>query len=219
MVRALRTLGLAATLLVVAAILLTAGSMLLSPRCADLAATAPPRGAAIVLGEGRTADGVLTQGSASRLDAALALYDAGAVGRLILSGGVADRTPPSTAQAMADAAAARGVPAERLAVEGLSDSTLENAALSLPLLAPGESFVLVTEGYHLWRGWMSFVLAGDRPDAICRAAIVARSDPGFVAGRILREVPAVIWNAGRGTVWAAARLSGQDGRLPETFLD
>ncbi|GGL80132.1 YdcF family protein [Wenxinia marina] len=213
--RALRRLGWLALLALLLPALAVSGSMALSPRCADLDGRWD---AAVVLGEGLGRFRGLSEGGLDRTLAGAGLQTSGKVATLIFSGRNGGRTP-IVADEMARIAVAEGVPPGAARAEIRSDSTLENAAYSLAMLSPDETFVVVTEGYHLWRSWASFAWAGRAPDAICQSSPIANRDPAFVAGRLAREAAAWGLNVARGTLWSVAALLGREDDLPERFLD
>ena len=122
-----------------------------------------PRDAIIVLGAPLTPQGELTQILEERVDAAVALYRAGA-GRIVAtSGGTTQGAPRAEADALADALRARGIP--DIVVENQSQSTAENARLTAELLAPlGVRTVwLVTQPFHAKRAALLFKRIGFEP--------------------------------------------------------
>ncbi|MFN3144366.1 MAG: YdcF family protein [Paracoccaceae bacterium] len=102
-----------------------------------------------------------------RYTAALALATRHPGARVLFTGGSGRlRDPSGTDYPEASLAGAffadQGLAPERLILEGASRNTVENARLSLPLAdpQPGETWVLVTSGYHMPRAVRSFERAG-----------------------------------------------------------
>jgi uncharacterized SAM-binding protein YcdF (DUF218 family) len=114
----------------------------------------PPRpaDAALVLGNRAYKDGRPNPCLTGRVDAGIALANAGAVRQLVFSGGVDREDGRIEAEVMAQHARGVGY-AGALLLEPGSQSTRENLALSRAVLqAAGiHSVVIVTEPYHLWR--------------------------------------------------------------------
>lgn len=117
-------------------------------------ADAPPRhaDAALVLGNRAYKDGRPNPCLTGRVDAGIALAQAGAVRQLVFSGGVDREDGRIEAEVMARHARGAGYAGSVLQEAG-SQSTRENLALSRAVLqAAGiHSVVIVTEPYHLWR--------------------------------------------------------------------
>lgn len=191
-------------------LLLPIGSRLATPSCESL----PPGisfASAVVLGGGVLGPERLGAGSAARTDAGIALVRSGVASRLIFTG---DGVPgaPAVAELMRRRAERAGIAPERLAAETKSRSTLENARFTRAMTtAP---LLLVTDGYHAWRSWLSFAWAGNAPDALCRAVRPAPAGPA----EYLRE--AAVWplNLLRAALWSGASALGRAGTLPEWFL-
>lgn len=86
-----------------------------------------------------------------RLDGALALYEAGTVDYLILSGGKASNASLlSEAEGMRDYLVTAGLPAEKLLLEMQSTDTYENLLFSNEIARKNDlqSFVIITHNYH-----------------------------------------------------------------------
>lgn len=115
-----------------------------------------PYDVAIVLGGGLDTLHFVRDQKLGRVDAAVALYARDRITRLHLSGGGDDHTS-STARALARIAMDSGVPEIAITQETQSLSTLQNALFSLPDLPEDASLLIVTEGYHAWRSWASFL--------------------------------------------------------------
>ncbi|WP_234193007.1 YdcF family protein [Pseudacidovorax sp. NFM-22] len=157
--------------------------------------------AALVLGNRAFIDGAPNPCLASRVDAAVALAQAGRVKRLVMSGGVDHEDGRIEAEAMEGLARAAGYTGPVLR-ESASQSTRENLRLSRPVLeaAGVRRVIVVTEPSHLWRtrqlargsGFESaFDVQYAAAPAPCR-----RWDRAARAS--LREVAAVVNNALRG---------------------
>ncbi|WP_043112497.1 YdcF family protein, partial [Pseudacidovorax intermedius] len=108
--------------------------------------------AALVLGNRAFIDGAPNPCLASRVDAAVALAQAGRVKLLVMSGGVDHEDGRIEADAMEGLARAAGYTGPVLR-ESASQSTRENLRLSRPLLeaAGVRRVIVVTEPSHLWR--------------------------------------------------------------------
>jgi uncharacterized SAM-binding protein YcdF (DUF218 family) len=113
--------------------------------------------AAVVLGAAVDPDGRPSQALLRRVAHGIALYHAGRVPRLVMSGGVV-RRPPAEALLMRDAALAAGLPAEAVLVETASVDTLGNALFCRELLAREGlgRVLLVTDRSHLPRALYTF---------------------------------------------------------------
>ncbi|RYF32987.1 MAG: YdcF family protein [Comamonadaceae bacterium] len=108
--------------------------------------------AALVLGNRAYLNGKPNPCLTGRVDAALALAQAGLVPRLVFSGGV-DREDGRIEAEVMQAHAQHAGYTGPMVLERASQSTRENLALSLPLLeAEGvKRVIVVSEPYHLWR--------------------------------------------------------------------
>lgn len=123
-------------------------------RADELMAAAPPRNAdaALILGNRAYLHGKPNPCLTGRVDAGLALAQAGRVSRLLMSGGVDHEDGHVEAEVMQTHALAAGYSGPVLQ-EKRSSSTRENLALSAPVLqaAGVRSVIVVSEPYHLWR--------------------------------------------------------------------
>jgi uncharacterized SAM-binding protein YcdF (DUF218 family) len=122
--------------------------------CGDHAA------AIVVLGARIGNDGRPSRALERRMQAAIALYHAGAAPLLLLSGGGKHTVPE--AEVMRRLALAGGVPEAALLIEPKSRNTVENATQTAQLLAPRgiAAIILVTDPYHALRARLLFRLAG-----------------------------------------------------------
>ena len=105
---------------------------------------------AILLGATVGPGGTATPTLRRRAEKAAQLYHAGAVGRIVASGGTG-RNPPAEAEVARDILLDLGVPPGAILTESRSRNTLENIAFSRDLLPPGTSLVLVSDAWHLPR--------------------------------------------------------------------
>ena len=110
---------------------------------------APSRPAAIVLGAGYWPSGRLSDALADRMDTAIALYEAGKVNKLLLTGDnrFADYNEPA---AMAAYAEARGVPREDLVLDYAGRRTYDSCYRAVAIFGL-EQAILVTQAFHLPR--------------------------------------------------------------------
>ncbi len=121
-----------------------------------------PRGATvIVLSGGQRDDGTMGAHTARRVTAAVAAFHQAGAARLVVTGTGVGHKPLDVAIPMAEAAAAAGVPRDRILIEPRARSTLQNALFSADLLGPDPGpVILVTNRFHLPRAWASFRWAG-----------------------------------------------------------
>lgn len=123
-------------------------------RAAALLAAPPPQpaDAALVLGNRAYRDGAPNPCLTGRVDAAVALAQAGRVPRLVMSGGIDHEDGRIESQVMEAHARAIGYTGPVLR-ESQSNSTRENLAMSAAVLreAGVRRVIVVSEPYHLWR--------------------------------------------------------------------
>ena len=136
----------------------------------------------IVLAGSGLEEGVLGDSSYLRAVYAVRAYQAAPYGRVVVSGGGV--THP--ALAMRDFLVCRGIPADRIAVEGAATSTHENALFVKNLLGQAQGRkVLLTSDYHMYRAQRAFAKAGvvtlphPFPDAIKRSSSYTERWPIF----------------------------------------
>lgn len=174
--------------------------------------TPPPAAVIVVLGGGVRADGTPGPDSLRRTSKGIALYQAGVAPRLHFTGGHRNPDVLGLGQSMALVATASGIPEDVVSTESLSRSTLQNALLSADVIPPATTgpIVLVSDGYHLARAWVSFRWAGYGP--VYLSAASAFGEDGLTAKlrRIGREALAWWFNAGRIAVWSLLDLFGMD---------
>jgi uncharacterized SAM-binding protein YcdF (DUF218 family) len=119
-------------------------------------ASAARAGVIVALGGGITVGGEPQPATVARARRAAALYRSGRAQRIVMSGayGMYDPAPPrAEATAMAQIAAAAGVPPGQIAAEARSRDTIGNIWFTKPLLGdPGEQhFIVVTSDWHAAR--------------------------------------------------------------------
>ena len=112
-------------------------------------AQAPRAPVALVYGAGLAPGGKPSPVLAQRLDAALALYHAGTVGTLLLSGDNSDRFHDET-RAMVRYVLERGVPPEAIREDAAGLSTYDSSVRAHTVFGVREA-LLVTQRFHLTR--------------------------------------------------------------------
>ncbi|HEU0223517.1 MAG TPA: YdcF family protein [Paracoccaceae bacterium] len=179
-----------------------------------LAHAAPPpapAGAIVVLGGTMEEDGSLGRETARRAEKAVELYQAGLAPRIHFTGGIEIGEIRGAGDLMREFALARGVPPEASSAENFSRSTLQNALMSRPILgelADGP-VILVSDGYHLGRSWLSFRWAGyGRPIGLAAATAFGDAPPADQALRLVREAAAWWFNLSRIGLWHVLDRAG-----------
>lgn len=149
--------------------------------------------------------------AADRIVAGFELIRQGRARVVLLSGGTVFPQPgePSEAELMAGELRAWGVPADRIAVEGASRNTRENAVESARVVAARgwRTLVLVTSAAHMSRALGCFQAVGLAPDAlpVDRRAGDGRGDSWLPrAGALSKSADALHELAGR----AVYRIAG-----------
>lgn len=112
-------------------------------------------------GDCRAADAIVVVSGGdtiARTNGAIQLYKQGWAPAIIFSGAAADKDGPSNANVMRQHAVASGVPKVATEVEGLSETTKQNAELVKGQLETmgAKSVILVTSGYHMRRTSLEF---------------------------------------------------------------
>lgn len=146
----------------------------------------PPPRVAVVLGAAVRADGSASPTLALRVRHAAALWHAGRVDALCLTGGAGRHGPPEALVAR-DLARDLGVPPDRLLVETASTNTHGNLVEALRLLAPDAPLTLVSNRWHLPRAWLIARLMGRRATLSGPRGRMGRAR---TAAAILREIAA-----------------------------
>jgi SanA protein len=115
---------------------------------ADVPST-PPMPVAIVFGAGYWPSGRLSNALADRMETAIALYEAGAVNKLLLTGDnrFVDYNEPA---AMAEYALVRGVPRDDLVLDYAGRRTYDSCYRAKDIFGV-ERAILVTQAFHLPR--------------------------------------------------------------------
>lgn len=205
----------AAGLATLAGMALAAGSALTSPDCRALSPEMP-YDLAIVLSAGGTRDPLPRGESRARAEAAIDLHARGAARRLHFAGNGIASPDHAAARQMAELARRAGVPGSAIGIEDRSRSTLENALFSSSAAAEAERLLLVSTGYHLWRGAASLAWAGVPPDAICRSSAFGDRDAAGIVRLTALELVKWWANGLRAALWSGANALGRP--LPEGFL-
>lgn len=166
-----------------------------------------PASAIVCLGGGVSPKGELHAGSANRARTCAALYNAGLAPLVAFTGGNS-AGGPSAAKGMADLAMSLGVPKSAVLQEDDSQSTLQNALYTLPMLQQTEDLILVTDAFHLPRSWVSFRWAGatDLSLFASKQGETSVENADIAPVKLLRESAAIWFNLGRATLWSAASL-------------
>jgi uncharacterized SAM-binding protein YcdF (DUF218 family) len=123
-----------------------------------------PADVAVVLGNEVRADGTPHPRLASRLDAALALYDSGVVKSVIVSGGIGE-SGFDEAAVMKQYLAARGVPADRIVADSMGVTTGATATNTAAILRQKgwSSVVVVSQYFHIPRCRLAMRRVGITP--------------------------------------------------------
>jgi uncharacterized SAM-binding protein YcdF (DUF218 family) len=147
----------------------------------------------IVLGGDMTDDNSLGSQTRRRVETGVALFEAGAAPRIHFTGGLEGNGRPAPAEQMRELAVSLGVPAAATSVETLSQSTLQNALFSRPVLGPlaDGPVMIVTDGFHLARAWASFRWDGYGPVRLAAAT-------AFGDQPIARQI---YWTAREAAAW------------------
>ncbi|RYY77600.1 MAG: YdcF family protein [Comamonadaceae bacterium] len=158
-----------------------------------------PAEVALVLGNRAWLRGKPNPCLTGRVDAGVALAQAGTVRRLLMSGGV-DREDGRIEAVMMERHARAVGYAGPLQLEPVSSSTRQNLAMSRPLLraAGVRSVIVVSEPYHLWRIERLARASGfDRDFQVQYAAAPSACwrDWGMLFKGALREPVAILNNA------------------------
>lgn len=169
----------------------------------------------VVLGGGMFPDGRLRPSSSVRVDRSVALFNSGAAPRIHFTGGVGRGV--SAGEQMAGRAFAAGVPRSAISMETRSQSTLQNALFSRPRTHTADHILLVSEGFHLARSWVSFKVFGAKRVTLISAGS-PHDRPVATLRAILREALAIWFNLARFAIWHGAVALGLDTRGEATLL-
>lgn len=149
---------------------------------------APPERVAIVFGARVYPSGRLSAMLADRVEAAVQLYQAGKVEKLLLSGDnrFVDYNEPG---AMREYALSRGVPAEDIQLDYAGRRTYDTCYRAGAIFQL-ESAVLVTQSFHLPRAL--FICRSLGLQAVGVSADLRRYHPRSIGWSTVREIPAVL---------------------------
>lgn len=158
--------------------------------------------AALILGNKSYLNGAPNPCLTGRVDAGLALAQAGLVSTLVMSGGKDDEDGAIEALTMEQYALANAFKG-RILLESRSSSTQENFAFSAPIMLNSQikSVIVVSEPYHMWRA-QKLVQAGhlgqDFEVFYAAAASQCWTDWGMLFKGAFREPLAIINNYAKG---------------------
>lgn len=159
----------------------------LTGRMLSVQLEAPPRDLpVIVLGAQIRPNGQPTASLTCRIDAAADYLLENPDTPCIVTGGQGDDEPRTEAEAMAEALVARGVGAERIYLETEARNTRQNMEFAAQLAREkglGKEFVIVTQGYHLYRSIRLAKSAGLMP-----FGLAAETDPLLLPSYYGREL-------------------------------
>lgn len=163
---------------------------------------------------------VLDDFSKARVQAGVALWQAGVAPRLLMSGGPSPSTGLHLAEAMKREAILRGAPEWAISVEGNSISTFENARFTQEVArAEGwRNAVIVSDDFHLLRAWALYDYWGgdDGLSIEALAAAHGRGDAGPMRAiaALGRETLALPYNVMKIAAQSALDMVGAgDGRI------
>jgi len=178
------------------------------------AAAPEPADLIIVLGGTMNGDNSLASETRGRVREGVRLHEAGLAPRIHFTGGSPDKGRPGAGDQMMALAIEWGVPPAAASAENWSESTLQNALFSREILgveADG-SVILVSDGYHLARAWLTFRWAGYGPIALDAASPFGDQSIARRLRRVGRESLAWWYNLARVAVWEV--LEAVDGHDP-----
>lgn len=162
--------------------------------------------------------GRLHRSSTLRVDRGVALWKSGLAPQIHFTGGVGLPGGPSAGAQMAARAMSQGIPEAAITIETRSHSTLQNALFSQPMLGNASTLILVTEGFHLPRSWVTFKWA----DPCIRLSLVhsTRFRQGLISGTqmMLREGLAVWFNITRALIHGVAGVFGVPSEIRDPWL-
>ena len=172
-----------------------------------------PADVIIVLGGDMNRDNSLGSETSRRVLEGVRLYAAGLGPRIHFTGGIPDKGRPGAGEQMMALAIAHGVPPAAASAESHSRSTLQNALFSRDVLGPEAdgSVILVSDGFHLARSWLSFRWAGYHGIQLDAATPFGDQPLVMQLRRVGRETLAWWFNLGRVAAWEAMRaVAGPD---------
>ena len=187
-----------------------------------------PADVIVVLGAGMEPDGTLHGSSIQRVEKGVELFHAGVAPRLHFTGGAAVSGGPSSGAQMAALAHSLSVSEAVISHEDRSLSTLQNALFSQPILRDAGHILIVTDGFHLPRSWLSFTWAAwhvGAPTPEISVAFPARlrsPSPDWPFSPVampLREALAVWFNLTRLAMFEVGRVAGVDREIRDPWLN
>ena len=159
--------------------------------------TVRPADAAVVLSTRAYEKGRLNPCLVARVEAAVELYRAGKVKKLVMSGGLS-RDFQSASGNMQAIAEKMGVPKEDIIQERRAENTFENIVFSRDFIENSPRVVIVSAGFHLARARMMADRQWQGHDIQVYAAPFCSEPYGGYGYTVLRESAAFIKNALKG---------------------
>lgn len=156
------------------------------------AARIRPAGAAVVLATKAYENGRPNPCLTARVAAGAALYRAGKVKKLVMSGGI-NRDRQYGSRNMQRIAEEMGVPPEAIVQEDRSSTTFENIVFSRRLIEDTQNVVVVSAGFHLPRAKMMAEKQWDQNVQTFAAPFCSEPHGGY-AYSLLREAGALLKN-------------------------
>ena len=159
--------------------------------------TVRPADAAVVLSTRAYEEGRLNPCLVARVEAAIELYRAGKVKKLVMTGGVS-RDLQSSAGNMQMIAEKMGVPKGDIIQEREAGNTFENIVFSRKFIENSPRVVIVSAGFHLARARMMADRQWQGHDIQVYAAPFCSEPYGGYGYTVLRESAAFVKNALKG---------------------
>lgn len=159
--------------------------------------TVRPADAAVVLSTRAYEKGRLNPCLVARVEAAVELYRAGKVKKLVMSGGLS-RDFQSASGNMQAIAEKMGVPKEDIMQERRAENTFENIVFSRDFIENSPRVVIVSAGFHLARAQMMADRQWQGHDIQVYAAPFCSEPYGGYGFTVLRESAAFVKNALKG---------------------
>jgi len=159
--------------------------------------TVRPADAAVVLSTRAYEEGRLNPCLVARVEAAVELYRAGKVKKLVMTGGVS-RDLQSSAGNMQMIAEKMGVPKGDIIQEREAGNTFENIVFSRKFIENSPRVVIVSAGFHLARARMMADKQWQGHDIQVYAAPFCSEPYGGYGSTVLRESAAFVKNALKG---------------------
>ena len=156
-----------------------------------------PADAAVVLSTRSYEGGRLNPSLVARVEAAVEVYRAGKVKKLVMSGGLS-RDFQSASGNMQAIAEKMGVPKEDIIQERRAENTFENIVFSRDFIENSPRVVIVSAGFHLARARMMADRQWQGHDIQVYAAPFCSEPYGGYGYTVLRESAAFVKNALKG---------------------